>query len=140
MNPRISFHRILPTALDYIPQSLTDFLDKAAKQSPTSDLTVADAIQYSRIGAGDIYAIMDGDTPTGAVFYMYGECNSGKLLDVALLGGNNFRAWKDDAHEFTKRLAKMKECSEVWLMGPQAWGRMFPDMEAIGVVYRLKVN
>jgi hypothetical protein len=135
----VKFHRLLPESLDYIPQKITQFLQKAVTESPTSDLAIADAIAYARIGQGDIYAVMLDDKLTGSVFYLYGQGNNGRILDVALLGGERFMQWRKQAYDFTVTLAKHKECKEIWVMGREGWGKIFPDMEAIGVVYRLVI-
>jgi hypothetical protein len=133
----VDFHRLNSESLDFLPQKITEFLQSAV-EAPTSDLTLADAIAYCRAGQGDIYAITDQKL-IGAVFYLYGAGPKGKILDVALLGGVDLQKWKAAAQEFTVNLAKSMDCKEVWLMGPKAWGRIFPDMEAIGVVYRLVI-
>lgn len=140
MSQKVEFRRILPSALFYLPKHLRDFLQRAYDESPCSDIGVNEAIFVAKQGGGDIYAVMADDVAIGAVFYMYGQGNNGRILDVTMLGGDKFMDWKDQSFEFTKELAKMKDCAEIWIMGRKGWGEVFPQMEPIGVVYRFKVG
>lgn len=71
---------------------------------------------------------------------MYGQGNNGRILDVALLGGEHFMQWRKEAHDFVINLAKSMNCKQIWLAGRKAWGNIFPDMKPIGVIYCLHID
>ena len=137
---RIEFHRVLPSCLNYIPLEVIHYLDRAVKESLTSDLNTIDAIAYVRLGLGDIYFVTMDDEIKGAASFVYGKANCGKILDIALAGGDEFLKYRHKAHEFMLNVAKSNDCKEIWTMGRKGWGKIFPKMRQIGVVYSLKVD
>lgn len=134
------FRRVLPSCLGFIPNKAIEYLDKAVRESPTSDITVLDAIAYAKIGHGDIYLVLCDKSLCGAVFFMYGHGNKGNILDIALLGGDNFMQWHDQIYDFTINIAKSKNCKEIWIVSREGWGRIFPKMKPIGTVFCLSLD
>lgn len=135
----VEFHRVEPENIAYLPQSFTDLLAKAVLKSPTSDLTVEDAMAYAQAGTGEIVGITDGSKLIGCVFFMYGKGRDGLILDVALLGGNVVMKHMKAIREYAINLSKSKGCIAIWVMGREGWGKVFPDMKPIGIIYELKI-
>lgn len=139
MSRKVEFHRVLPSCLGFIPHKAIEYLDRAVKKSPANDITVLDALAHVRSGTGDIYLAYRDDL-CGTFFLMCGKGNNGKILDVVLLGGDDFMSWRNEVKEFTINLAKSMGCNQVWIVGREGWGHVFPDMEPIGTVYCLRVG
>lgn len=136
----VHFHRLDPEYFAYLPQKLTDMLLKAVNKSPTSDFTLEDAVEYAKAGEGDFYAVMMERKAVGALFFLYGDTNRGRVLDVALLGGDNFNLWKAKFREFAINTAKSKACNVIWGIGRKGWLKIFPDAKPIGMVFELKIS
>lgn len=134
------FHRVLPENVRFLPKTFTDFLQLAVDKSPTSDLSVEDAIAYAEVGAGDIIAVTEGGKPIGCAFFMYGKSKDGPILDVALLGGKGVIKRKEQFKEYTINKAKSIGCAAIWVMGREGWKDIFPDLKQIGVIYALDLR
>lgn len=136
---RVEFIRVEPSCLAFIPEKAIEYLEKAANQ-PTADLTVLDAIAYAKVGAGDIYLGIQGENLFAAAFFMYGRSKNGKILDVALLGGCDYIKYRKESWGFLINLAKSKDCDKIVIMGRKSWGKIFPEMKEIGVVFGLSID
>ena len=136
----ISFHQILPENSRLLPQKVTDFLQSAVENSPTSDLTVEDALEFNERELGEIIVAMRDGQAIGAYFLMCADGNKGKILDVALFGADDFSNWHTEAVDFVKRHAKSRQCDVIWVISRKGWGRFLPDFKQIGVVYEMEVG
>lgn len=136
---KAKFSVITPDAVDCLPNEALAYLDDGLKSSPTSDLMLKDVISFAKNGVGDIILVSFDSKISGAAFFMYGEGYNGKILGVVTLGGDNFNEWKKQIYDFTKELAKLKGCSQIMLITRNGWGKIFPDLQAIGTVYKLDI-
>lgn len=139
MNQKAEFHYVLPSCLKFLPVKAIEYLESGA-DSPISDLTAIDAIEYASQGNGDIFLIERDGELCGCVFFMYGGKKTEKAMDVALFGGPGILEWKQDAVDFMKAIAKQRECKRIFIASRPGWERVFPEFEPIGVILSLTVG
>lgn len=61
-----------------------------------------------------------------------------RVLTMLLLGGKDLHLWRDDLVEFLQNKAKKLQCTEFYMMGPLAWGKLFPELDLVSCVYHAK--
>ena len=130
---------VAPEAVDFLPIQALKYLDDGLRKSPTSDLTLKHAISDAKNGFGEIILAIVDEKISGAAYFSYGEGENGKILCVTSLGGDNFKDWKQQIYDFTKELAKTRGCAMIMLITREGWGKIFPDLQPIGTVYKLEV-
>ena len=135
----VSFSIIEPESVAYLPQQALAYLENGLKSSPTSDLTLNELIDLAKNGLGDIIVVSFDSKIVGAGYYQVAEGYEGKILGIVTLGGDNFSEWQQQIYDFTVELAKKRGCGQIILITRVGWGRVFPDLQAVGTVFRLRV-
>lgn len=130
--------RIEPEAIDYLPYEAMEYLRMAESHS-CGDLSVEDACQMARQGISQIFIVTDNEL-LACFCAVYGQGRNGRILDIALLGGKNARKWKSQVREFCINLAKSECCTQLMIIGRKGWGKIFTELQPIGMVYSLKID
>lgn len=136
---QVTFTLVPPKGVQALPLEARLYLDAAAKASPANDITSTDALADAASGYALLYLIEHGGILYGAACLVFAQGDRGKILNVSLLGGRDFGRWGKQFHDFVIRLAQATECASVLLMGRKGWGRIFPHLKPIGVIYAYDV-
>lgn len=103
------------------------YLQKAIEKNPLSgDPTIWDILDDCRKGDGEIYTFSKG------AFYL--EYHP-KLINVALLGGDDIDEWKNEFSAFVKNIMKKKNIKHLSVIGRSAWHKIFKELKPIGMFY-----
>ena len=123
----------------YLPPQALTYLENGLKQSPTSDLMLNELIDLAKNGIGDIILVTITGKVAGAAYFQVGEGYGGKILGIVTLGGDKFLEWKPQIYDFAKEFSKNRGCNQIVLITREGWGKIFPDLQPIGTVYKLEV-
>lgn len=74
----------------------------------------------------------------GAIYITFTSQEVGKVMSVMLLGGIGFHSWKDKLRAFLYKLYEDHKCDEFFYMGRRGFHKIYPELEEVGRVYRLK--
>lgn len=133
----IQISPITPECLDYLPAQAVKYLEAAANDG-CGDLTAEDAILQAKDGLAEIYLIHDVQL-VGACCVMYGNGTQGKILDVALMGGDNVLKYRKELRDYFIDLARKNGCKKLCVIGREGWIKVFPDLQDMGTVYMMDV-
>lgn len=133
----IQISPIAPECLDYMPVQAVKYLEAAALDG-CGDLTASDAILQAKEGMAEIYLIYN-DKLVGCCCIMYGMGVEGKILDVALLGGENILKYRTQLRDYFIDLARKKQCKKLCVIGREGWTKIFPSLKSMGTVYMMDV-
>jgi hypothetical protein len=92
-------------------------------------------LQLAKHGYVRIYLVMNDGALTGAV-----ALSINKTLDILLLGGERFMAWKDAFWDFCIRLMGEYGCETCVITGRKGFTKVFPRLNPIGVVYEYRIT
>jgi hypothetical protein len=140
MSKTTRFIHVEPHKLDSLPEAAIGYLNSAAK-AMDDYFPVGRAFDQTRCGVGWLHLIQQENALKGVFFANFrSEPNKGIIYNIVLLAGDDMEAWKDDIYAFWYQKAKALAASEVILFGRRGWGRIFPDLEEIGTIFRKKMT
>lgn len=133
------FILVEPHRLDSLPEAALGYLNSAAK-AMDNYFPVGRAFDQVRSNAGWVHLIYQKKALKGAFFANFRtEPKKGIIYNIVLLAGDDMEMWKNDIYRFWYAKALSLSASEVILLGRRAWGRIFPDLEEIGTIFRKKM-
>lgn len=98
------------------------------------------AISEAAAGIGLFYDVLLGDVLVGSLFIDFRVLHLGKTMQLALLGGTRLADWRHDLVSFLYRLARNNKADEFTIFGRPGWGRLFPELNPVGCIFRKKLT
>lgn len=128
---------VLPEKLDELSPKAIYYLQQAS-EAMAGYFPVELAMEQTKVNVGAMYVVYDADATIGCFFLNYKFTHVGKVMNLILLGGENFKQWESQFSSFLHALAYEKGCSEFTVMGRKGWGR-FSNLEHVACVFRKKL-
>lgn len=127
-----NFLRIIPDSDSDLDIATREFLRIASETPPTSEFTVAMALEQALSGECLIYAVINPESIGALVLKVEGES-----LTVLLLGGENIKSWRDDAKAHVLKVMKQLGSKHLVIIGRIGWLKIFPELDFVAVIYAL---
>lgn len=131
----VEFERHRP---DNIPELAKNWLYAASKRTGISFLNADEYIKNCDKKEIHIYTITDRDALKACfcvVFHL-----DGKIMSLVLLGGEDVKSWRDEFVEFLFATAKKNGAVQFTMMGPLAWGKLFPELKLMSCVFGINLT
>lgn len=112
---------------DHLSFESLKYLSKGIDQSTLPESpSLWDILEDCRNGEGEIYTFYKG------VCYLEFHPN---LMNLAVLGGDDIKEWKQEFSDFIKRLMKERGIQYLSIIGRESWGRVFKELKPLATFY-----
>lgn len=127
----IGFTRHLP---DNVPEKAKEWLIKASQRTGINNYDVNLLIANCQLPSILIYTV-DDDELIGTFCLTIRDLGKRRILTMLLLGGVRLKIWRDDLVSFMEAIAEKHACTDFYMMGPEAYKRLFPMIKLVSCVY-----
>lgn len=134
------FKLVEPSQLDSLPEEAMQYLNEASK-SMDGYFPIEGAFQQTKANRGEIYLVIHKLALVGAFFLNFHNVDEKRMvMNMPLLGGKEIWLWSKDLSDFLYHRAEQLGIYEFTILGRDGWGKLFPDLEKIGTIFRKKVE
>lgn len=95
---------------------------------------VSRALEQNLTGQGEIWAVCEKDAVLGAFFINFVTNETGRYVNLPLLGGKNMDHWKEALSQFLNQRCRDEKAVAFTLLGRPGWKKAFPELEHAGCV------
>lgn len=125
--------------IEIVPRSVADLSsqeqDWLIAACTRNDLIHVDFDYYKNSATARFYSIINDGEPIASFILLFKNVFDGPSMTLVALGGSEPRKWRDKLVDFLEATAKEKKCVEFLMVGPPAWGRLFPEIKLVACVY-----
>lgn len=136
----ITFQKIPPERVEFLPELALKYLETAIKRTPASASRLDITLELAKRGNGNIYLICSDYILTGICYLIACDTTEGKVVCPCLVGGDNMRHWLDDFHKFVYEFAQSINAHKVRWIGRKGWAKAFPKSQVIGYIFEHKLT
>lgn len=134
------FQIVERSCLDSLPEQALEHLNEASK-AMDGYFPLARAMEQAKSGAGEIYLVFHKQKLHGAMFLNFRMLSDKRVvMNLPLLGGSEMWLWAKDLGEFLHNKARQIGADEFTILGREGWGKLFPELEKIGSIFRRKLT
>ena len=125
MEPEFERHRP-----ENLPEQAAEWLRMAAKRTEIGYIDADEYIKASGMTNDvQLYTIECDGELCAAFCLTFRETAKGIVMQLVLLGGKDVKKWRDALVEFMEATAAKFSCVWFTMMGPDAWGKLFPEIK-----------
>lgn len=135
----ITFQKILPEEIDYLPPQVVKYIDDAIKRTPGTTSRLDVTLDIAKKGFGNIYTIFCDGVLTGASYLLVYPTPQGKIVSPVLVGGDNMSLWLAAYYDFVYQFSHQLEAVKIRWIGRKGWVKAFPKAKVIGHIFEHEV-
>ena len=136
----ITFRKILPEAIDRLPNRAVDYLNEAMIRTPASTSRLDVTLMMAKRGYGNIYLIYDSGKLKGACYILVYGTPKGKVVAPVLVGGDDMYLWQEDFYGFIQDFSRKIRAFSIRWIGRKGWHRAYPKSRIIGYIMEHDVD